>query len=435
MPHKRIIYWFRNDLRLHDNEGFLKATQNAEEVIPIFIFDPRQFKPTSLGFPKTGLLRAKFLFECVQNLKDNLKTKGGNLLLRVGKPETIISELARDLGAEWVYCSKEATSEETNIEANLSKQLKLHNVDFELFWQSTLYNPLDLPFWISRLPDVFTDYRKTIERQSKIRAIFPQPAGVRLPSGIEIGKMPEIYELILFSQWPVKSERSVLDFKGGETEALKRLNDYFWKADCLKTYKETRNGLLGANYSSKFSSWLALGCISPRYIYEEIKRYETERTSNDSTYWLVFELIWRDFFRFVSLKFGTRLFEITGLQNNFQKQWKRDSGIFEKWKNGQTGVPLVDANMVELKETGFMSNRGRQIVASYLVNDLKIDWTWGAKYFESQLIDYDVCSNWGNWNYMAGVGNDPRQDRYFNIKTQAEKYDAKGEYVRHWLKA
>lgn len=432
MPYQRIIYWFRNDLRLHDNEGFLKATQNAEEVVPVYVFDPRQFKETPLGFPKTGALRAKFLLESVQNLRDNLKAKGGNLLVRVGKPETIISALARDLGAAEVYCSKEATSEETDVEADLSKQLKLFNIDFELFWESTLYHPRDLPFWISRLPDIFTEYRKAIESQSSIRAIFPEPTGIKLPEGLEIGKMPEIYELILFSQWPSNNQNAVIDFKGGETEALKRLQEYFWKEDCLKTYKDTRNGLLGSNYSSKLSAWLSLGCISPRYVYEEIKRYEAERVANESTYWLVFELIWRDFFRFVSLKYGTRLFKVTGLQNNFQKKWLRDKVNFEKWKNGKTGVPFVDANMIELKETGFMSNRGRQIVASYLANELKINWTWGAKYFESQLIDYDVCSNWGNWNYLAGVGNDPREDRHFNIETQMAKYDPNGEYVNFW---
>ncbi len=432
MPN-RIIYWFRNDQRLHDNEGFLKATQQADEVMPVYVFDPRQFKETRHGFAKTGLRRAKFLIESIQNLRDNLKAKGANLIVRIGKPETIIGELARDFQATAVYTSKEATEEETLVETTLSKYLKVHNVDLELFWQSTLYHPKDLPFWISRLPDVFTDYRKTIEAKAAIRPIFPEPLAVYLPIGVEIGKIPEIYELILFSQWPVSSPKAVLEFKGGETEALNRLNEYLWETDCLKSYKETRNGLLGANYSSKFSVWLSLGCISPRTIYEEIKRYETERTSNESTYWLYFELIWRDYFRFVALKYGARLFKTTGIKNNFERKWERDKTVFESWKNGKTGVSFVDANMRELNETGFMSNRGRQNVASYLVNDLHIDWTWGAAYFESQLIDYDVCSNWGNWNYVAGVGNDPRPNRYFNIESQAARYDPSGEYVKYWL--
>ncbi|MCS7074883.1 MAG: cryptochrome DASH, partial [Bacteroidia bacterium] len=109
--------------------------------------------------------------------------------------------------------------------------------------------------------------------------------------------------------------------------------------------------------------------------------------------------------------------------------------VFERWKNAQTGEPWIDANMEELRKTGFLSNRGRQNVASYLVNDLRQPWQWGAEYFEAMLIDYDVCSNWGNWNYIAGVGNDPREDRYFNPKTQAQRYDPDGTFIKLWLSA
>ena len=434
MP-SRIIYWFRNDLRLHDNEGFLKATQDADEVIPVYVFDPRQFQASDLGFAKTGARRAQFLLESVQNLRDNLRKKGGNLVVCLGKPEVTLSELAREYEAKAVYTGKEATQEETDVESALSKKLKNYNVDLETFWTSTLYHPLDMPFWISRLPDVFTDFRKAVERQSKIRATFAQPTNFRLPEGLTMGKMPEIYELVLFSEPPTADARAVLPFKGGETEALKRLDAYFWQNDQLKVYKETRNGLLGADYSSKFSPWLALGCISPRQIYEEVKRYESERVANDSTYWLIFELIWRDYFRFVALKYGTRIFKTAGIRNDFSSNWNHNQQLFEKWINGQTGVPFIDANMLELEKTGFMSNRGRQNVASFLAKDLQVDWTWGAAYFESQLLDYDPCSNWGNWNYVAGVGNDPRENRYFNIYTQATRYDDKGAYVKHWLPA
>lgn len=433
MP-KRIIYWFRNDLRLHDNEGFLKATQDADEVIPLYVFDTRQFEQIQpLDFPKTGQFRAKFLLESVQNLRDNLRKKGGNLLIRQGKPEAIISDLAREWEVEAIYTSKEATQEETDVETSVSKKLKVYNIDFEVFWGATLYHPRDLPFWVSRLPDVFTDFRKAVEKQSTIRSIFSEPISLKLPEGLEAGKLPEIYELILFSLFPEVDPRTVLNFKGGETEALLRLQSYLWDTDHIKTYKETRNGLIGADYSSKLSPWLAYGCVSPRQIYEEIKRYEAERGANDSTYWLIFELIWRDYFRFVALKYGPRLFKPSGIQYNLELRWNHDRELFDKWVHGQTGVPFIDANMRELLLTGFMSNRGRQNVASFLAKDLGVDWTWGAAYFESQLVDYDVCSNWGNWNYVAGVGNDPRENRYFNPLTQATKYDPKGEYVKRWL--
>ncbi|MEM9768946.1 MAG: DASH family cryptochrome, partial [Cyanobacteria bacterium P01_D01_bin.71] len=193
-----------------------------------------------------------------------------------------------------------------------------------------------------------------------------------------------------------------------------------------------RNGMLGANYSSKFSAWLALGCLSPRRIYQAVQAYEAERVRNDSTYWLVFELLWRDYFRLICLKHGDRVFYPSGLRG-LQVDWKQDWPRFGAWREGKTGYPLVDANMRELAATGFMSNRGRQNVASFLTKNLGIDWRMGAEWFESLLVDYDVCSNWGNWNYTAGVGNDARGFRYFNIPKQSKDYDPDGAYVKHWL--
>ncbi len=429
---QNIIFWFRNDLRLHDNEALLKATK-AGNVIPVYVFDERQFKDTALGFKRTGAFRAKFLLEAVEDLRNNLRQIGSDLIIRVGKPEEILANMAAEWQAAAVYASKEVTQEETTVEAQLSKRIKPLNIEIELIWIATLYHARDLPFQINFIPDVFTEFRKKVELSAKIRATFDAPTQLpAIEKEIELGELPTLKDLG-FKEIPKLDNRSVLPFKGGENEALVRLNDYFWKKNLLKTYKETRNELIGGDYSSKFSVWLSLGCISPRKIYEEIKKYEAERVSNDSTYWLGFELIWRDYFHFVALKYGTRIFKTSGIKNDLLKPWKRDKVNFEKWVNGETGVPFIDANMKELKLTGFMSNRGRQNVASYLTKDLGIDWTWGASYFESQLIDYDVCSNWGNWNYNAGVGNDPRENRYFNIETQVEKYDKNGDYVKLWL--
>ena len=201
----------------------------------------------------------------------------------------------------------------------------------------------------------------------------------------------------------------------------------------LKIYKDTRNGMLGPDYSSKFSPWLATGSISPRVIFAEIAKYERERVENDSTYWLFFELIWRDFFRFSAISFGDAFFKLGGPQGNPKKYpWKRDGALFYAWREGRTGYPLVDANMRELKATGFMSNRGRQIVASFLTRDLGLDWRLGASWFEECLLDYDPCSNWGNWCYAAGVGSDPREDRYFSLPKQGGTYDPDAVYMKHW---
>ncbi|MGB5966952.1 MAG: FAD-binding domain-containing protein, partial [Spirulinaceae cyanobacterium] len=168
------------------------------------------------------------------------------------------------------------------------------------------------------------------------------------------------------------------------------------------------------------------------YIYAEVKKYETQRVANDSTYWLIFELLWRDYFRFICAKHGNRIFAKSGLQG-INIPWQEDWQRFNLWREGKTGFPLVDANLRELAATGFMSNRGRQNVASFLTKNLGINWQMGAEWFESLLIDYDVCSNWGNWNYIAGVGNDARGFRYFNILKQSKDYDRQGKYVKHWL--
>lgn len=428
------IYWFRNDLRLHDNEGFLKATQKADEVLPVFVFDPRTFEKTTLGFRKTGVYRPRFILESVADLRASLREKGGDLLVRIGEPERILAELAQQYDVSELHLSKEIAQEETDVESSLSKRLKQLNVDMGFTWMSTLYHVRDLPFAINRLPEVFTDFRKKVEKGVAVRSTVAEPERVTLPADYEAGEIPTLAELGFSAEEIAQPDsRDVLDYRGGETAGLQRLHDYLWESDNIATYKETRNGLLGADYSSRFSAWLSLGCMSPRRIYEEVKRYEVERTANDSTYWLIFELLWRDFFHFVMLRWGTRLFKPSGLKLDKDKRWRHDRALFEKWKTGQTGVPFVDANMREIAATGYMSNRGRQNVASFLAHDLDIDWTWGAAWFESLLIDYDVCSNWGNWNYVAGVGNDPRQDRYFNPYSQATRYDENGDYVKYWL--
>ncbi len=432
MKYRRIIVWFRNDLRLLDNETLFKASQMGAETIPVYCFDPRHFEKTEIGFPKTGAHRAKFLFEAIRDLRSQFRDRESDLLLLRGKPEEELVTLAERLEADAIFFSREVTSEERTIDRSLEKVAWSKGIATESFWQSTLYHIDDLPFPINQTPEIFTQFRKNIEKLSSVRASYPQPEQFKFPRKLIpiSGEVPELETYGL--EEPEFVREKVMEFDGGERAGLRRIQSYFWEGDHLKEYKETRNGMIGADYSSKFSPWLALGCLSPRIIYEEVKRYERQRKKNQSTYWLIFELIWRDYFRFICKKHGDRIFHLEGIKNT-KDSWRRDSADFERWCEGQTGVPFVDANMRELKLTGFMSNRGRQNVASFLVNDLGIDWTWGASYFESQLIDYDVCSNWGNWMYVGGVGNDPRENRYFNILRQAKNYDKNGEYVRLWI--
>ena len=185
--------------------------------------------------------------------------------------------------------------------------------------------------------------------------------------------------------------------------------------------------------SSKFSPWLSLGCLSAREIYWSVLKFEEQIEKNESTYWLIFELLWRDYFKFLAEKYGETFFTPEGIYNRPQSSTPQKSKeLFEAWAAGQTSEPFINANMIELAKTGWMSNRGRQNTANYLVKTLKIDWTWGAEWFEKNLLDYDCESNWGNWLYQSGKGTDPR-DRVFNPELQAARYDADQSYRRMWL--
>ncbi|MGB5596038.1 MAG: DASH family cryptochrome [Crocosphaera sp.] len=430
MSKKNILIWYRNDLRIHDHEALHEAINQKSLIIPFYCFDLRQFEKTSFGFPKTGNLRGKFLLESVDNLRNSLQNIGSNLIIRIGYPEKIIPQLVKELSIDAVYFHEEVTSEEIQVEKAMKKALSTLNVELKGFWVSTLYHRDNLPFKVNQIPELFTSFRKKVEKYSTVNPTFSTPSKLQSLPNIEVGNIPSLEKLGLTE--PDYEPRISFPFTGGETEGIKRLNHYFWQENCLANYRETRNGMLGADYSSKFSPWLANGCLSPRYIYEEVQKYEAERVKNNSTYWLIFELLWRDYFRFICAKHGDKIFAKSGLQG-LNISWKEDRERFKLWQEGNTGYPLVDANMRELAQTGFMSNRGRQNVASFLTKNLGINWIMGAEWFESLLIDYDVCSNYGNWNYTAGVGNDARGFRYFNIPKQSKDYDAKGDYLKHWL--
>jgi len=444
----RILIWYRQDLRIHDHEPLFTAIKEQAIAIPFYCFDPRHFGETKFGFAKTGKFRAQFLLESVADLRKSFLGLGLDLLVRVGLPEEAIPAIASQLQIDQIFFHQEVTPEEIQVEKAVRQNLANLSLKMRGFWGHTLYHPEDLPFEPKNTPEVFTSFRKQVEQKCSLRLPLTIPSDLenwqkfaedqnQSKDHIYIGEIPKLSDLLPgvlgddLSQ-VIPDPRGVLKFKGGESEAQKRLQSYFFEGDHLKSYKETRNGMLGADYSSKFSAWLAHGCISPRTIAQEVQRYEAERVANDSTYWLIFELLWRDYFRFIAFKHGDRLFRSSGLRG-IAIPWQQDWQRFSLWQKGETGFPLVDANMKELSATGFMSNRGRQNVASFLTKNLGIDWHMGAEWFESLLIDYDVCSNWGNWNYTAGVGNDARGFRFFNILKQSHDYDPEGEYVKYWL--
>ncbi|WP_165698020.1 DASH family cryptochrome [Flavobacterium nackdongense] len=427
---KTSIIWFKTDLRVEDNETLLKAIAQSEQIIPVYCFDDSHFETTAYGFKKTGSFRAQFLLDSVEDFDKNLRKLGSGLVILKGKPEVELAKIVQEYKAQKVFAKREVAFEEKQTEKVVQAELFKLRCELETFSTSTLYHAEDLPFSVKDIPDVFTNFRKKIEKESKIRSVFRKPEQINSPE-IPQMKLPTLEDLGL--EFSKIDSRAVMQFKGGETEALKRLNHYFFETKSLSTYKETRNGMIGADYSSKFSAWLALGCVSPRFIYAEVKKYEKRYGANDSTYWLIFELLWRDFFRFMFKKHQTKFFLYSGIKSETINSKSLREKLLWQWVNGVTNSDFINANMRELKQTGFMSNRGRQNVASYFCNELNMDWRLGAAYFEETLIDYDVCSNWGNWAYLAGVGNDPRGHRYFNIEKQANDYDKNRAFRDLWL--
>ncbi|NVJ88149.1 MAG: DASH family cryptochrome [Flavobacteriaceae bacterium] len=422
------LVWFRNNLRIHDNSSLQKAIENHNFVIGIYCFDQYLFSVNSFGFKKTEKFRAQFLIETVADLKQNLTKKNISLLTYFDKPEVSIPKVCKKYNITRIYTQKEWTKEELETN-NAIKNILTNSVSIIEDYNQFLYHPNTVSKNFKNIPNVFTAFRKKLE---KYVSILPEIEISTLSKENLIEnptKIPTLKELGLNS-FEI-SKKTAFPFKGGETAALERLNYYLFESKKVGFYKKTRNGLVGKDYSTKLSPWLANGSLSAKTVYWRVKKYEQEFGENQSTYWIVFELIWRDYFKYISLKYKNEIFKIGGiLQRDYH--WNSDQEIIQKWIDGKTKDDFVNANMIELKETGWMSNRGRQNVASYFAKELLQDWRIGAAYFEAMLLDYDVHSNYGNWMYVAGVGNDPR-DRKFNTQLQAERYDTNSKFRKLWL--
>jgi deoxyribodipyrimidine photo-lyase len=375
---------FTHDLRVADNLTLIKAAQEPNLICAVLRQDTSDW----------GATKRNYYQACLGDLASSLDKAGHKL--------HVIDSL-KDF--DRVYCTRRYNSRDKSRIQHPS----LVEVD-----QGTLYKESELPFSLEKLPKTFTPFRYKLDKV--VKQPMPPLAAPKLPPS------PRCH---LEHIEPTQG--------GGETAAQKRLSAYF-QSDHPLSYFETRNGMLNANDSTKFSPHLAWGCISPERIYYELKQYEQQRGQNKSTYWILFELYWRDYFKFISLKFGDKIFNLTGTSERtlprLDKQ--KEQTLFNEWASGNTEEPFVNANMNELNQTGWMSNRGRQNVASFLTKTKGVSWLLGARYFEQHLIDFDIESNYGNWAYIAGVGVDPR-DRVFNIKKQAAMYDPEQAYQRRWL--
>lgn len=428
MQKTKNLIWFTTNLRTTDNQTLLEAAKNASELIAIYVIDEIELQTTQWGFKKMERFRAQFLLESLYVLKLQLEALNIPLLVVKGNSVEEIQKFANHHSIESIYHQKEFTHQENNIIYQLKKALP--QVKFMDYYDQFLWHPEDIGYknW-KEIPEVFTVFRKKGEAKVLVRKCLLSPTAFPETNYFKTEPIPSLDDLGYTPFEPPK--HTAFPFQGGTKAAHQRIQHYFWETQQLSTYKLTRNGLVGIDYSSKLSAWLALGCISAKEIYWDIKAYEKKFGSNESTYWLFFELIWRDYFKYIALKHGNRIFYLSGILNKHYT-WKSSKKALELWTQGRTNESFVNANMIELQQTGWMSNRGRQNVASFWAKEWEQDWRVGAAYFESYLIDYDVHSNYGNWIYQSGVGNDPR-DRKFNIKKQAEQYDPQQEFVNLWI--
>lgn len=420
------IYWFRNDLRLHDNPGLRQAIAASDAMLCVYCHAPRDAS-VAWGFSREGHHRRVFLSQALLHLRQRLEANGHRLLECCGNPGTLLPSIAKAVGADHVYCEAiEAPYEQDEI-AGLRRQ----GLRVKTFWQSTLLKIDALPFREDAVPDVFTSFRHSVE-QARVNP--PQPLAEPTAWSASPSTIPTQFAHEPPEETATCDPRSSFPYalpshQGGERAALAHLHQYLDR-HLPHSYKATRNELMGLDFSSKFSPWLAQGSLSVRTLYAALQQFESEHGANEGSYWLGFELLWRDYFRLLHLKYGRRLYRPSGLKSDDPPT--HDPEAFERWCQGRTGNRLIDAGMRELTETGYLSNRMRQIVASYLIYDLQCDWRAGAAWFESQLLDYDVYSNQGNWLYIAGLGTDPRGGRRFNPEKQAKTYDPDGRYQAVW---
>lgn len=399
----RSLIWFRKDYRLENNRAFQAALGRTTCVGGILL----RIHHAWPGFPalQTGKCRETFESECEQELTEALTAKQ----LRLWHANSVESfvQILLDENIDILYVSMGVSPNEKW--EFIAVQQHLHRLGI-VCYEVQNHELFERTHWPQKPKRGFKSYSEW-KRDCPVNVDF------------ENTTMPNHHDSA------VKQH----GFKGGRTEGLNQLRQYFQNSDGLSRYAETRNGLLGDTYSSRLSPWLAFGCLDVREVWHHVSAVERQCGPSSSTETFKKELLWREYFRWVMDTHGALLFRSAGIRSN-ATAWRHSESDFEAWCEGRTGSAFINAMMQELNTTGFMGNRARQIAASYLINELRIDWRWGASYFESQLIDYDVSSNYGNWAYIAGVGTDPRGGRHFNIQYQEQQHDPEGAYQSFWNK-
>jgi deoxyribodipyrimidine photo-lyase len=408
------IYWFQHDLRVRDNPGLLQHV-NAKELLLVYCWPEARPWCNITGM---GAQRRRFLQESLAALDGDLAALGQRLLVLTGRPQQELPRLVRDIGATRVGTSLSPGHYERRTREQLAAML---SIPLQVHAGNTLFSADQLPFAAAQMPLQFTPFKNALGSTLPTK---PLPAPAELP--------PPPGDLFFPALEPPQPQPHIaFPVRGGSGQGHRRLQQWVFGEQGILNYKQTRNGLDGLAGSSSLSPWLALGALSARDVAAEIGRFEAVVTANESTRWLMYELLWREFFQWRALGDDIALFRAGGAPGKLRR-CTFEPRNFARWCQGDTNFPLVNALMHQLVATGWMSNRGRQIAASCLINEYGIDWRYGAAFFEKHLVDYDVASNYGNWQYLAGVGADPRGGRHFNLQKQTELHDPSQVFIEKW---
>lgn len=407
---RTVIHWFRRDLRLHDNTALLEAAAQADQLIPLFIFDEKLLRSGRGGDGP----RVSFMLDSLRALDESLRERGSRLCIRRGSPVTVLRELAQETGAELVTFNRDYSPYARKRDSEVKKALSEAGIRVEEQADLVLHEPEDIKTTEGHFYRVYTPYKRVWLTLSK-----PQPRELDMrfpPAPVDVGSLP--------SASGGSSLESPIT-QAGEKVAREQLAGFIQEA--IAGYDEGRN-LLGEKLTSRLSPHLRWGTISVRQCYAAASRIQAK----GAEVWIS-ELAWRDFF-YTILYHKPQVIRESFYERFDRIQWRNDSMYFAAWQTGQTGYPVVDAAMRELQATGWMHNRARMIAASFLCKDLLIDWRWGERYFMQRLIDGDTAANNGNWQWAAGTGVDAAPYfRIFNPVSQGQKFDPKGVYIRRWI--
>lgn len=390
---KTAVVLFSRDLRVHDNSALHAAVAAAETLVPLFVHDPRVPAPPN---------RQRFLTESLNDLRRSLRERGGELFLRVGDPVAEATRIARKAGAQGIFLTDDVSGFATARLRLLQAACAQERLALEVRDSVTIVPPGLLHPDRGDHYKVFTPYWQVWSRTSH-RAELPAPARIRTPDGIAPGRLPAF--------GPATGL-----LPGGEAEARRRLRA--WRGTG-STYADIHDDLAG-DATSRLSPYLHFGCVSPVTVAAAVDSMEYRR-----------QLCWRDFFHQVLHAFPD--LPRRNYRLGASDEWRYDATALAAWQEGCTGIPIVDAGMRQLASEGWMHNRARLITASFLTKELGLDWREGARWYAHLLLDADLANNNGNWQWVAGTGNDPRPNRRFNVIRQAQRYDHDGEYVRRWV--